>query len=494
YSAAPANITLTADASDSDGTIAKVEFFSGTTLLGTDTEAPYSFEWTNVPAGSYTVIVKATDNDGLVTTAEPVSVQVLAEPAAPDVAAISTGLFNAGWAIAATSPAPRSFEAPGNDVGDIELKVNGAPVKFLEGITAVANWNNPGNVGVSSANNIASPYGDASGNAFVNVMDNSINNASTANPATVEESAGTAVAHFPFSAGFVGGIVSANGAVLASNLPAGTAISKAGTGLYIVSGLSLSGNLLAFPNGDTGTDVDNVVSVRISNGTWIIDTRDNGVGAQDDSFSFVYLPAATTGVLNGAVSSAGALTTLNGELSTLGATVVQSATHVDITFGDGSLINPTTAALFITADSGTSLEAADNIISYEAAGNAFRVFTQDLPELNGTFQPIDFRFTAVPLDLDSSTVPTKSVVSISATDSAAGEYGDDQALAFTVTRTAPVTAALTVSYSTSGATNGSDFATLSGSIEIPAGESSAVVSVTVLTDDAAEGPETLAIT
>ncbi|RYD19167.1 MAG: hypothetical protein EOP88_20000 [Verrucomicrobiaceae bacterium] len=494
YSAAPADITLQADAADSDGTIAKVEFFSGTNLLGTDTEAPYSFEWANVPAGSYTVIVKATDNDGLVTTAEPVSVQVLAEPAAPDAAAISTGLFNPGWAVAATSPAPRGFEAPGVDVGDIELKVNGAPVRFLEGITATANWNNPGNVGVSSANNIASPYADASGNAFVNVMDNAINNAPTANPATVEESAGTAVAHFPFSAGFVGGIVSANGAVLASNLPAGASIGKAGTGLYTVSGLSLAGNLLAFPNGDTGTDVDNVVSVRIANGSWIIDTRDNGVGSQDDSFSFVYLPAATSGVLSGSVSASGALTTLNGELATLGATVTQTATHVDITFGDGNLINPATTALFITADSGASLEAADNIISYEASGNTFRVFTQDLPELNGTFQPIDFRFTAVPLDLDSSTVPTVPVVSISATDSAAGEHGDDQALAFTVTRTAPVTAPLIVSYATSGATNGSDFATLSGIIEIPAGETSAVIPVTVLADDAAEGPETLTVT
>ncbi|MES2439172.1 MAG: LamG-like jellyroll fold domain-containing protein, partial [Verrucomicrobiota bacterium] len=491
YAAAPADITLQADAADPDGTIAKVEFFSGTMLIGTDTEAPYRFEWSDVPAGSYTVIVKATDNDGLVATAEPVSVQVLAEPAAPDAAAISTGLFNPGWVVAATSPAPRHFETPGTDVGDIELKVNGASLKFLDGITAVANWNNPGSV--SSSNNIASPYADASGNAFINVMDNAENNTSTANPATVEESAGTAVSYFPFSAGFVGGIVSANGAVLASNLPAGASISKAGTGLYTVSGLSLAGNLLAFPNGDTGTDVDNVVSVRIANGMWIIDTRDNGVGSQDDSFSFVYLPAATPGALSGAVSSSGALTAFNGELSSLGATVVQTENHVDITFGDGDVINPSTTALFITADSNGSLEAADNIISYEASGNAFRVFTQDLPELNGTFQPIDFRFVAVPLDLKSSSVPTVPVVGIAATDASAGEHGADQALAFTVTRTASITAPLVVSYTTSGATNGSDFTGLPGTVEIPAGESSAIIAVAVLPDDAAEGTETVTV-
>ena len=36
---APANITINATASDSDGTISKVEFFQGTTLLNTDTVA-----------------------------------------------------------------------------------------------------------------------------------------------------------------------------------------------------------------------------------------------------------------------------------------------------------------------------------------------------------------------------------------------------------------------------------------------------------------------
>ena len=39
---APAPINLAASASDSDGTVAKVDFYSGSTLLGTDTSAPYA--------------------------------------------------------------------------------------------------------------------------------------------------------------------------------------------------------------------------------------------------------------------------------------------------------------------------------------------------------------------------------------------------------------------------------------------------------------------
>src|SRR5260370_16098464 len=59
-----ANITITASASDSDGTISKVDFYQGTTLIGTDTIAPYSFNWNNVAAGSYSLTARATDNGG----------------------------------------------------------------------------------------------------------------------------------------------------------------------------------------------------------------------------------------------------------------------------------------------------------------------------------------------------------------------------------------------------------------------------------------------
>ena len=50
---APATVPFTATASDSDGTISKVEFFQGTTKVGEDTTSPYAFNWTNVAAGSY---------------------------------------------------------------------------------------------------------------------------------------------------------------------------------------------------------------------------------------------------------------------------------------------------------------------------------------------------------------------------------------------------------------------------------------------------------
>lgn len=61
---APATVTLTATASDTDGTISKVEFYNGTTLLNTDTTAPYSYSWSSVPGGTDNLRAVAYDNNG----------------------------------------------------------------------------------------------------------------------------------------------------------------------------------------------------------------------------------------------------------------------------------------------------------------------------------------------------------------------------------------------------------------------------------------------
>jgi hypothetical protein len=73
---AGSNITLTANASDTDGTISKVEFFQGITKLGEDPTAPYSFIWNGVSAGNYSITAKATDNDAGTTTSAAAAIRV----------------------------------------------------------------------------------------------------------------------------------------------------------------------------------------------------------------------------------------------------------------------------------------------------------------------------------------------------------------------------------------------------------------------------------
>jgi chitodextrinase len=73
---APASVTITAAASDADGSITKVEFYNGSTKLGEDASSPYTYSWTNVAAGSYSLIAKATDNGGAVTTSATIAIVV----------------------------------------------------------------------------------------------------------------------------------------------------------------------------------------------------------------------------------------------------------------------------------------------------------------------------------------------------------------------------------------------------------------------------------
>lgn len=73
---APATITVSANADDSDGSVTNVEFLANGTVIGTDNTSPYSYSWSNVSAGSYTLTARATDNSGTKTVSSAVGVTV----------------------------------------------------------------------------------------------------------------------------------------------------------------------------------------------------------------------------------------------------------------------------------------------------------------------------------------------------------------------------------------------------------------------------------
>jgi hypothetical protein len=73
---APATVSVTADASDSDGTVSKVEFFANGTLVGTDTAMPWAATWNATTPGSYTLTAKATDSNGGTATSAAITVIV----------------------------------------------------------------------------------------------------------------------------------------------------------------------------------------------------------------------------------------------------------------------------------------------------------------------------------------------------------------------------------------------------------------------------------
>ena len=105
YFNAPANVNLAATASDSDGSIARVEFYAGTTLLGTSATAPFSYAWNNVPAGVYNLKCVAYDNLGASATSATAKITINSPPA---VSVAVTGNLTAGGSMTITATASDS--------------------------------------------------------------------------------------------------------------------------------------------------------------------------------------------------------------------------------------------------------------------------------------------------------------------------------------------------------------------------------------------------
>jgi hypothetical protein len=79
---APASIVMTASASDPEGRLSRVEFYSNGTRVATDTTAPFTFTLSSIPTGSYNLIATAYDADGASasTPGLPVSVASATSP------------------------------------------------------------------------------------------------------------------------------------------------------------------------------------------------------------------------------------------------------------------------------------------------------------------------------------------------------------------------------------------------------------------------------
>jgi hypothetical protein len=136
---APANIILNALATD-DKAVSKVEFYNGTTLLNTDSNAPYTFNWTNVGNGNYSLTAKAYDAEGLSKTSTAITVSILAAPTnqAPSVAfstPTSTTTFTEPATIQVVVDA---FDADGT-IASVDLYVNNAFIRQEK--SAPYEWN-----------------------------------------------------------------------------------------------------------------------------------------------------------------------------------------------------------------------------------------------------------------------------------------------------------------------------------------------------------------
>jgi len=121
----PATINITANAADTGGSVAKVEFFQGATKLGEDLTAPYTFSWTGVSSGTHALTTST-------------SIQVTVSPA-PSACSASGSILREYWAnvkgstiidipltITPTSTTQlTSFEAPSNAADAYGQRIRG---------------------------------------------------------------------------------------------------------------------------------------------------------------------------------------------------------------------------------------------------------------------------------------------------------------------------------------------------------------------------------
>jgi RHS repeat-associated protein len=122
---APASVTLSASAADSDGTVSQLEFFQGSTLLATVTSAPYTFSANNLSGGTYSFTARATDNRGASVTSASATVLVNVAPTITLASPANNATF--------TAPASITLTA---EVADTDGAI--AQVDFFNGATLVA--------------------------------------------------------------------------------------------------------------------------------------------------------------------------------------------------------------------------------------------------------------------------------------------------------------------------------------------------------------------
>ena len=143
----PDPIPLVATASRTGGSIARVEFFDGTKLVGTSSLSPYSVTWTGATVGSHTITARATDNVGATATSAAATISVVTNQ--PPRAAMSSPATDAVFVAGQTVPFAATASDPDGGV---------ARVEFLDGSTIV---------GTSTATPYAFPWLPAVGNYTV---------------------------------------------------------------------------------------------------------------------------------------------------------------------------------------------------------------------------------------------------------------------------------------------------------------------------------------
>ncbi|MFJ6738614.1 glycoside hydrolase family 48 protein [Streptomyces sp. NPDC091279] len=141
-------LAATAAAAD-NATVSKVEFYDDTTLLGTDTSAPYTLSTSSLSVGSHSLVAKAYDSLGASGASTPVGITVAAGPAlvaSPTQLGVQQGTSGTFSLALSAQPSGTVTVSTARTDGATGLSVTGgAALTFTS-----ANWSTPQNVTVTA--------------------------------------------------------------------------------------------------------------------------------------------------------------------------------------------------------------------------------------------------------------------------------------------------------------------------------------------------------
>lgn len=143
-------VPLAATAAAADGAgVEKVEFYDDTTLIGTDTTAPYALETDDLKAGSHSLYAKATDSKGATGESTPVGITVAAGAAvvaSPSQLGVQQGKSGTFDVKLSTQPTSNTTVSVSRTSGNTGLSVSsGASLTFTP-----SNWNTAQKVTVAA--------------------------------------------------------------------------------------------------------------------------------------------------------------------------------------------------------------------------------------------------------------------------------------------------------------------------------------------------------
>jgi gliding motility-associated-like protein len=128
-----ASIAITATATDSDGTVSKVEFFNGSSKLGEDLSSPFTFTIASAQAGTYSITARASDNLSATTTSSPVTINVTSPANVPPTVTVTAPANNATFPAGSTVNVAATATDPDGTIARVEF-FNGS-TKLGEDIT-----------------------------------------------------------------------------------------------------------------------------------------------------------------------------------------------------------------------------------------------------------------------------------------------------------------------------------------------------------------------